>query len=55
MSMVGVTGLEPATSRPPAVRATSCATPRNFNTLRSQVLTWRLTTPRYAKVGARKT
>ena len=26
--MVGVTGLEPATSRPPAVRATSCATPR---------------------------
>jgi hypothetical protein len=29
MSMVGVTGLEPATSRPPAVRATNCATPRN--------------------------
>ncbi len=27
-SMVGVTGLEPATSRPPAVRATNCATPR---------------------------
>jgi hypothetical protein len=26
--MVGVTGLEPATSRPPAVRATNCATPR---------------------------
>jgi hypothetical protein len=26
--VVGVTGLEPATSRPPAVRATSCATPR---------------------------
>ena len=27
-SMVGVTRLELATSRPPAVRATSCATPR---------------------------
>ena len=27
--MVGVTGLEPATSRPPAVRATNCATPRD--------------------------
>jgi hypothetical protein len=26
--LVGVTGLEPATSRPPAVRATNCATPR---------------------------
>jgi ribonuclease HI len=26
--VVGVTGLEPATSRPPAVRATNCATPR---------------------------
>ena len=26
--MVGVTGLEPATSRPPAGRATNCATPR---------------------------
>ena len=26
--MVGVTGFEPATSRPPAVRATNCATPR---------------------------
>lgn len=28
MHLVGVTGLEPATSRPPAVRATNCATPR---------------------------
>ena len=28
--MVGVTGLEPATSRPPAVRATNCATPRIY-------------------------
>ena len=28
--MVGVTGLEPATSRPPAVRATNCATPRHY-------------------------
>ncbi len=27
--LVGVTGLEPATSRPPAVRATNCATPRS--------------------------
>ncbi len=27
-TLVGVTGLEPATSRPPAVRATNCATPR---------------------------
>lgn len=26
--LVGATGLEPATSRPPAVRATNCATPR---------------------------
>ena len=26
--MVGVTGLEPMTSRPPAVRATNCAKPR---------------------------
>lgn len=25
-----MTGLEPATSRPPAVRATNCATPRNL-------------------------
>ncbi len=28
IDVVGVTGLEPATSRPPAVRATNCATPR---------------------------
>ncbi len=31
--MVGVTGLEPATSRPPAVRATSCATPRRLRVM----------------------
>ena len=30
-SMVGVTRLELATSRPPAVRATSCATPRQHH------------------------
>lgn len=28
--MVGTTGFEPATSRPPAVRATNCATPRSI-------------------------
>lgn len=33
--MVGVTGLEPATSRPPAVRATNCATPRRATILYS--------------------
>lgn len=32
--MVGVTGLEPATSRPPAVRATNCATLRKMENLR---------------------
>ena len=31
--LVGVTGLEPATSRPPAVRATNCATPRYYQIL----------------------
>jgi hypothetical protein len=30
--LVGVTRLELATSRPPAVRATSCATPRSIET-----------------------
>ena len=35
--MVGVTGLEPATSRPPAVRATNCATPRCDYLVKSNV------------------
>lgn len=30
VNMVGVTRLELATSRPPAVRATNCATPRKI-------------------------
>lgn len=33
--MVGVTGLEPATSPPPAARATNCATLRYKSVLRS--------------------
>ena len=37
-SLVGVTGLEPATSRPPAVRATNCATPRRQSLRTSLVL-----------------
>ncbi len=35
--MVGVTGLEPATSRPPAVRATNCATPRQTRLILSDM------------------
>ena len=36
--MVGVTGLEPATSRPPAVRATNCATPRYLVSLAHYII-----------------
>ena|ERR1700704_3895959 len=36
--MVGVTGLEPATSRPPAVRATNCATPRNLRSWETDMI-----------------
>ena len=36
--MVGVTGLEPATSPPPAVRATNCAKPRYYHSTANRIV-----------------